>query len=327
MNQNLTHEEYNVKLTHKIRSLSKLTCGIPFCLAALALLMSSVGCEPADPVADPVDKDGASKSATNEVAGKTEAADKAVVASKPLEKTFTEKIPPTLVEFEMVLVEGEKDAKPFYIGKHEVTWDEYAYWALCKDIREKKAILEREKLLRPSAPHDSEGIYRGWGAGKQPVVGVSRLSAELYCAWLSKETGKKYRLPTAEEWERAFVAGGGKLDEPLEKSVLKESAWYVGNTLSEETFDNRAMPVGKKTPNAIGVHDMLGNVAEWVSGDEETKVVRGGSFITKAENLTGSLQEIENQDVWNKNYPQQPKSIWWYVDADYVGFRLVCEAQ
>lgn len=324
MNQNLTHEEYNVKHTRKIRTLLKLTCRVPIFLAALALLVSSVGCEPAEPAAG---GDGTNKSPAKNAVDKSDTADKSAATPQPLEKTFTEKIPPTLVEFDMILVDGEKDTKPFYIGKHEVTWDEFGYWALCKDIREKKAILEREKLLRPSAPHDSEGIYRGWGAGNQPVVGISRLSAELYCAWLSKETGKKYRLPTAQEWEQAFVAGGGKLDEPLEKSALMESAWFVGNTLSEETFDNRAMPVGKKSPNAIGVHDMLGNVAEWVSGDEETKVVRGGSFVTKAEKLVGSLQESEDQNVWNKNYPQQPKSIWWYVDADYVGFRLVCEAQ
>ncbi len=248
------------------------------------------------------------------------------VQPQPLEAKFTETVPKTLVEFEMVLVPGNDDQQqPFYIGAKEVTWDEFAYWALCEDIKEKKAIVQREKRLRPSAPHDTAAIYRGWGRENQPAVGVSRLSAERYCEWLSEQTGKKYRLPTVQEWEYAFEQGGGKLDTVLTEDRANESAWFLGNTLDEETFDNRAMPVGSKQANALGIFDMLGNAAEWVTGTGEEKVIRGGSFRTPLEELTGQQSEAEDQSIWNKNYPNTPKSEWWYKDADYVGFRIVCE--
>ena len=70
---------------------------------------------------------------------------------------------------------------------------------------------------------------------------------------------------------------------------------------------------------------MLGNVAEWVAETGDEQVVRGGHFKLPAEELIGAHQEVENQNIWNKDYPQDPKSKWWYVNADYVGFRVVCE--
>ncbi|MEL7498363.1 MAG: SUMF1/EgtB/PvdO family nonheme iron enzyme [Planctomycetota bacterium] len=290
-------------------------------LAMIAIVWSSsVGCQPKE--------EGSNNNPAN-VSGPDDGNDPEEEVAKPLEATFTETIPPSLVDFEMVLVpvSEDSDETPFYIGKTEVTWDEFEYWALCKDIKEKKAILEREKKLRPSAPHDIDRIYRGWGSTKQPVVGVSRLAAERYCDWLSEQTGKTYRLPTPTEWDRAFVAGGGTLAEVSDKNALKEVSWFVDNTFDDETFDNRAMQVAKKQPNKLGIHDMLGNVAEWVSGDEDKKVARGGSFLTKASELTGNHTDVEDQAVWNKNYPNEPKSLWWYVDADYVGFRVVCDAK
>jgi formylglycine-generating enzyme required for sulfatase activity len=249
--------------------------------------------------------------------------------SDDVPQSFVETIPGSLVEFEMRLVPGDphNGIPSFYLGKHEVTWDEFGYWALCADISEKKAIVEREKKLRPSAPHDSESIYRGWGKADQPAIGVSRRSAEEYCRWLSQQTGKKYRLPTDREWSHAFVSGGGDLSSSLEEDQLSAIAWHLGNSLDEEAFDNRAMPVGKRKPNSIGIHDMLGNAAEWVTETGDQNVVRGGSFLTEAKELRADHRQIEVQSVWNKNYPNEPKSIWWYVDADFVGFRLACEVE
>ena len=241
---------------------------------------------------------------------------------------FTEKIKPTLVEFDMVLVPGDnaKGIEPFYIGKTEVTWNEFDFWALCKNMPDKESINEISKQLRPSAPHDLEKIYRGWGRDKQPVVGVSRLSAELYCKWLSAQTGRTYRLPTPAEWNRAFELGGGDLDAVTDSETLLKSAWFDENGVAtdDEGFDQeRAMPVATLAPNKLGIHDMLGNAAEWVDGDEH--VVRGGHFKLSSDELTGDHREVEDQDIWNKDYPQEPKSKWWYVNADYVGFRVVCE--
>lgn len=251
--------------------------------------------------------------------------------NQPLEN-FTETIKPTLVEFDMILVPGDesKGIKPFWIGKTEVTWEEFDYWALCKNMSDKDAINEISQLLRPSAPHNLEKVYRGWGRENQPVVGVSRKSAELYCQWLSRQTGKRYRLPTAEEWNRAFELGGGDLEELSTSAELQKFAWFADNALAtdDEGFDiERAMPVGALEPNGLGIHDMLGNAAEWVTGTGDTKVVRGGHFKLSASQLSGAFREEENQSEWNRDYPQDPKSIWWYVNADYVGFRVVCEPE
>ena len=251
------------------------------------------------------------------------------VTNQPL-ANYTDTIAETLVEFDMVLVPGDEAAgiKPFFIGKTEVTWEEFDYWALCKNMSDKDSIKEISMQLRPSSPHDLEKIYRGWGRERQPVVGVSRKSAELYCEWLSAQTGRSYRLPTATEWDRAFELGGGKLDETFDSESLSTSAWFDENAVStdEEGFDQeRAMPVGTLKPNALGIYDMLGNASEWVVETGDDQVVRGGHFKLSAEELTGSHRETEDQNVWNRDYPQDPKSKWWYVNADYVGFRVVCD--
>ncbi len=251
------------------------------------------------------------------------------VTNQPHEN-YTDTIKETLVEFDMIAVPGDesKGIKPFFIGKNEVTWNEFDYWALCQDMSTKEAFVEIEKQLRPSSPHDIEAIYRDWGRDNQPVVGVSRLAAELYCDWLSTQTGRTYRLPTTEEWEYTYERGGGALDEVLESEELLKRAWFEKNGVStdDEGFDHRrAMPVGTLEPNEMGINDMLGNAAEWVADDQP--VVRGGHFKLSAEELTGSHHEAEDQKVWNKDYPQGGDSKWWYVNADYVGFRIVCELE
>ena len=258
----------------------------------------------------------------------------AVVVEAPASQTlasFTEKITETLVEFDMILVPGDEahGIEPFYIGKTEVTWNEFDFWALCKNMPDKDSIREIGRLLRPSSPHDLEKVYRGWGRDNQPVVGVSRLSAELYCKWLSSQSGRTYRLPTPAEWDRAFELGGGDLDAAIGSESLSNSAWFDENAVStdDEGFDQeRAMPVGKLSPNdELGIHDMLGNASEWVGGTGDEHVVRGGHFKLSSDELKGSHRELEDQNIWNKDYPQDPKSKWWYVNADYVGFRVVCE--
>ena len=281
------------------------------------------GCQPNPSTPNP--NDVPTKDAKPKATDANEDGVKQTAAPKPLAPSFKQVVPGSLVEFEMLLVPAEKktNQKPFYLGKHEVKWDEFAYWALCEDISEKKGVLQRDKKLRPSSPHDTESIYRGWGRNGQPAVGVSRLSAQRYCEWLSEKTGKTFRLPTTQEWEYAFVQGGHAIDEQLDADVLDKLAWHAENSFNPDTFDNQAMPAGQKAPNQLGIYDMLGNVAEWVAdGDPH---VRGGSFLTPAKDLRGSWSDTEDQTVWNRNYPNDPKSIWWYVDADYVGFRILCE--
>ena len=162
-------------------------------------------------------------------------------------------------------------ARPFALSKYEVTFADY------------------DKFTHPNKVDD-----RGWGRGRRPVINVSWDDANEYSAWLSAETGKRYRLPTEAEWEYAARAG----------STTKYS-W--GNDIGQNRancndcgsqWDNRqTAPVGSFAPNAWGLYDMHGNVWEWVqdcwnksyagaprdgnawtSGDCSQRVIRGGSW-------------------------------------------------
>lgn len=246
--------------------------------------------------------------------------------SEPFEK-FVETIPVCLVNVEMLPVPGGEGIEPFYLARTELSWDAFAFWALCEDIdrdesltdpmRDTKKINQRAKKLRPSAPFAD--IYRGYGRQDQPALGLSRLAAERYCDWLSEETGRRYRLPTKTEWLHAFELNHGDPTVALPSAERDAIAWHENNS----NFEPRALASAQ--PGALGHHDMLGNVCEWVSQTEdEQRLALGGHFLTSPEKLTGALESIEDAS-WNMNDPTMPKSVWWFVDAEWVGFRLVCE--
>ena len=245
--------------------------------------------------------------------------DKPIVAAVPTDmKAFTQTIPGSLVEFEMVPVPGGEGIEPFYMGKHEVTWDEFAYWAYVRDVeKEIEKIKARSRKLRPSPPYDE--VDRGFGFKDRPALGMSRKSAELYAEWLSEKTGRTYRLPTRKEWEHAFKLGyGGTLTPEMSEEDLARHAWYAGNA------EASTHAPGSLEPNTLGIYDMLGNVAEWVTDTGEQRLALGGHYRTPADQTSAVSESVEDES-WNENYPNEPKSIWWFVDAPYVGFRLVCE--
>jgi formylglycine-generating enzyme required for sulfatase activity len=121
-----------------------------------------------------------------------------------------------------------------------------------------------------------------------PVTSVSWKEGQEFCQKLSRKEGATYRLPTEAEWEYACRAG--TTHPPAAGPDLADLAWYADNS------DGTTRAVGQKRPNAWGLHDLLGNVAEWtldVYGpyppvEEEkdpkgpatgtTRVVRGGSW-------------------------------------------------
>ena len=276
---------------------------------------------------------------------------------------YTETIPDTKITFDMIAVPGgtflmgspesesgrKKDEAPqhevriapFWIGKVEVTWDAYdAFRDACQPIPRgaPESDEDVDGLSGPTPPYGDP--YRGFGGGDQPVIGISWHAAMTYCLWLTQTTGKLHRLPTEAEWEYACRAGSKSAfsygDDP---ATLEEYAWYRGKS------DYRTHPVGSKKPNAWGIHDMHGNVSEWCldwyqpdyygtvssgewppnpRGPEEGKnhAIRGGHFGSAASAVRSAARD-RSRDFWLQADPQEPKSKWWLVPTNYLGFRVV----
>lgn len=237
---------------------------------------------------------------------------------------FTETIPATQIQFDMVLVPGDakNNSPPLYVGKFEVTWDEFMPWVDGRDLEVPDSLGElRAMKLRPSPPYGS--VDRGFGMDRRPALGMSRLAAELYCQWLSQQTGKVYRLPTEQEWERIYQLGGGNLETPPTASDAERLAVYSDNSYNDDIDDWATKQIGSTAPNTLGIHDLAGSVCEWVVGTDEQRVARGGHFDSERDEL-GIGRHVEDAN-WNRDYPNEPKSIWWFVNARWVGFRVVAE--
>lgn len=181
----------------------------------------------------------------------------------------------------------------FAIGRHEITFEE---WDRCAD--------EGGCKTRPGD--------RGWGRGKRPVINVSWLDAKAFASWLSQKTGQKYRLPTEAEWEYAARAG------------TTTTYWWgqeVGSRQANCQNCNtgeapKTLPVGSYKPNAFGIYDLSGNVAEWVEDcwhadyksaptdgsawsdpQCQLRVLRGGAYDSEAIYVTSSSRFRYDYDV------------------------------
>jgi formylglycine-generating enzyme required for sulfatase activity len=233
---------------------------------------------------------------------------------------YRESIEGTTVTFEMVPVpqgtvtlDGKSVTVPaFYIGRTEVTWDMYDVFALGLDSPQSRG--RGDATARPSQPYGAPDY--GWGHAGYPVISVARAAAEAFAEWLSKKTGKKYRLPTEAEWlHAARLAAGGDALPSAKRDTL---AWHAGNA-SEKTH-----ATGAKAPDALGLVDLFGNAAEWVTTADGAAVVRGGSFRDPGDKVGPAARAVQD-DSWNLRDPQFPKSRWWLSDGPFVGFRLVRE--
>lgn len=239
------------------------------------------------------------------------------------EASYHESISGTLVTFEMVRVpagrvvlDGPDGARAvevasFYIGRTEVTWDMYDVFALRLD-----QPREGDAVARPSNPYGAPDY--GWGHAGFPVMSVTAHAAQAFCAWLSQKTGRVYRLPTEAEWVHAAnLAAGGDGLAADEREAL---AWFRGNS------SGRTHPAGARRPDALGLFDLFGNTAEWVTTEAGDAVTRGASFRDDAAGV-GPAARAPQQASWNETDPQLPKSRWWLSDAPFVGFRLVSTIQ
>ena len=138
---------------------------------------------------------------------------------------------------------------PFAVGKYEVTfaeWDACVAGGGCNGYR----------------PDD-----RGWGRGQRPVINVSWDDAKAYVAWLSRKTDQRYRLLSEAEWEYAARAG---TTEPFHfgSTISTDQANYNGNYTygagRKGVYRQKTMPAGSFPANGFGLHDVHGNVLEWV---------------------------------------------------------------
>jgi formylglycine-generating enzyme required for sulfatase activity len=140
---------------------------------------------------------------------------------------------------------------------------------------------------------------------------VSDQGATAFCVWLSRKTGRRYRLPTEAEWR--FACGRGRIS----AAEVGRYAWYRGNA------DFKTHAVGTREADAAGLHDMYGNASEWCTGTDGLPVTLGGSYRDPIQRL-GCAARVTPSAAWNQSDPQIPRSVWWLADAGFVGFRVVC---
>ena len=280
-------------------------------------------------------------------------------------KKYTETLGGTDVAFDMVPIPGgeymmgspesepgrgedespqhQVKISPFWMGKCEVTWDEYDIFSYSLDVKRrglnKIAASDRDKIAdavtKPTKPYTD--MTFGLGHDGQPAICMTGLAAKAYCEWLSAKTGWFYRLPTEAEWEYACRAGTKTVysfgDDPQQ---LDEYAWYVENS------DGKPQKVGKKKPNPWGLYDMHGNVCEWcldlyfpdayrkhapenpffLTTKEYPQAVRGGSWEADAAGCRSAVRDFSKPE-WKIQDPQLPKSRWFHTDALFLGFRVV----
>lgn len=193
-----------------------------------------------------------------------------------------------------------------YMTRTEITWDLFDSYRY--DDGEADGA---DAVTGPTKPYLLPD--EGFGHAGHPALAMTQKNAENFAAWLSRRTGQSFRLPTEAEWDRACRAGTADGLDPVSDYTWN---WDNANDITG--------PVGQKKPDAAGLHDMLGNVAELVVAEDGQPTIRGGSYRTDAADLDCGWRKTYTP-AWNAADPQFPKSEWWYSDGPFIGFRLVRE--
>lgn len=186
---------------------------------------------------------------------------------------------------------------PFAVGRYAVTFDE---WGAC--------------VADGGCNHYSPDDY-GFGRGNRPVIFVSWNDAQAYVDWLKKKTGAPYRLLSEAEWEYA-ARGCTSTTCPntpfwfgsIRPEVANYDSRYVYEGSAKAERQQQTVPVDTGGPNPFGLYNMLGNVQQWVedcwnatpnsgqsaapvlTGDCADRVIRGGSWADKPENLRAAAR-------------------------------------
>ena len=178
----------------------------------------------------------------------------------------------------------------FAIGRTEVTFEQYDRFA---------------RATKREQPNDW-----GWGRDSRPVINVSWQDATAYAAWLSEQSGQRYRLPSEAEWEYAARAGTTtpySTGDCIHTDQANYNGEYDYADCGTKTglYRAKTVPAGSLPANPWGLHEVHGNVWEWVQdcwhlnyegapkggtaweagGDCTLRVVRGGGSDDRPEYL------------------------------------------
>jgi formylglycine-generating enzyme required for sulfatase activity len=280
----------------------------------------------------------------------------------PGSSVTVEMIPVPGGEFEMGSSEEDESPQvavkvlPMWVAKNETSWREYGlYMSMYRlfnsitrqGLRKADASNAADAVTAPTELYDSTFTYKYGQDAQLPAVTMTQFAAKQYTKWLSKLTGHQYRLPTEAEWEYACRAGStANYSFGDDEAELGDYAWYADNA------DEQPHPVGLKKPNAFGLHDMHGNVMEWVV-DEYTedgfaaladktqplslpdtiqwptsvdrRGLRGGSWQDFAEDCRCSKRMGSgDEEEWKELDPNLPLSPWWFTNDPTrgIGFRI-----
>ena len=245
-------------------------------------------------------------------------------------------------DFLMGTADANEDERPvhrvllgeYFIGRFPVTNDEYACFVRATgypvpSIGELPLVAAGDRGARfreLAAAYVWNGPVAPAGRGSHPVVLVRYEDAVAYCDWLSDAIGRRVRLPTEAEWEKAARGGAEGLRYPWGDEISATRANYLPDAASKMQRGTR--PTGTYEPNAYGVYDMIGNVWEWVSdwygadyyagadsdnprgpSSGNTRIVRGGSWVNDDVSM---LRCAYRHRVPPDTY------------AHSIGFRIVC---
>lgn len=243
-------------------------------------------------------------------AGAAEPASRAAktVSAGAVAVSFTDPVAGTALAVEMIAVPACGEVKPFFAAKNELSWELFDAFLYQLDKKVGSSTQESDAVTRPTKPYVS--VDRGYGHQGWPAISMSSKGAVQFCEWLSKKTGRVYRLPTVAEWNCMSSQSGATA------STVTEFAWTAADA------KNATHKVGSKKPDSLGIMDLWGNAAEWCVAADGTFCILGGSFKSKSID-PAAMSPIPETEDWNEGDPQFPKSVWWLVDGPFIGMRVV----
>ena len=225
---------------------------------------------------------------------------------------------------------------PFWMGRFEITMDQYMPYRRLYYEQKRADAKGENKVTNPTAVdavtgptevYDTSYSFEYSGKPDSPATSASQFATRQYTKFLSLLTDQQYRLPLRSEWQHACLAGNqSRYHFGDDEKQLDAYAVYFDNVPDGSS----TLRVGQKKPNAWGLHDMHGNVNEFVVEDTAVVGLRyghvacGGSMNSDASECTYDSIVRAKHDWWDDD-PDLPQSAWWMTshDAQVTGFRII----